>query len=211
MIVKWFGHATFLVSASGKRVYIDPYAGDYSEPADLILISHRHRDHCDLEKVASVRTGDTVIVTSADCARNLDGHVVTMVPGERREFDGVTVEAVEAYNFKRVRSPGVPFHPKGTQIAFVVTAEGKRVYHAGDTDFIPEMMTLKNIDIALLPIMGRATMDVDEAVDAAVAIRPRIAIPMHRRGASATDFKEKVEGRSTVTVLTIAEGDEFDP
>jgi L-ascorbate metabolism protein UlaG (beta-lactamase superfamily) len=123
----------------------------------------------------------------------------------------VTVVAVEAYNFKRVRSSGVLFHPKGTRIAFVVTAEGKRVYHAGDTDFIPEMMALKNIDIALLPIMGRATMDVDEAVDAAVAIRPRIAIPMHLRGASATDFKEKVEGRSTVTVLILAEGDEFDP
>lgn len=211
MIVKWFGHATFLITVGGRRVYIDPYAGDYSEPADVILISHSHSDHCDPEKIASVRTADTVIVTSADCARNLDGHVVAMAPGERREFDGVTVEAVEAYNITRFRSPGVLFHPKGVQIAFVVVAEGKRVYHAGDTDFIPEMKALNNIDIALLPIMGRATMDVNEAVDAAIAIRPRIAIPMHRRGASATEFKDKVEARSTVTVLAIAEGDEVDP
>ena len=211
MIVKWFGHATFLLTASGQRVYIDPYAGDYSEPADIIFISHSHHDHCDLEKVASVRTADTVIVTSADCARNLAGHVVVRAPGEQREFDGVTVKALEAYNFTRFRSPGVPFHPKDTQIAFVVTAEGKRVYHAGDTDFIPEMEALRNIDIALLPIMGRATMDVDEAVDAAVAIRPRIVIPMHRRGASASEFKENVEGRSSVTALAIAEGDEIDP
>jgi L-ascorbate metabolism protein UlaG (beta-lactamase superfamily) len=211
MIVKWFGHATFLVTASGKRIYIDPYAGDYSEPVDIILISHGHRDHCDLEKLAAVRTADTVIVTSADCARNLDGNIVVMAPGERREFDGVTVEAVEAYNIVRFRSPGVPFHPKGTQIAFVVEAEGKRVYHAGDTDFIPEMKALNDIDIALLPIMGRATMDVDEAVDAAVAINPKIAIPMHRRGASATEFKENVEARSSVTVHAIAEGDEVDP
>ena len=85
------------------------------------------------------------------------------------------------------------------------------MYHAGDTDFIPEMTALRNIDVALLPIMGRATMDLDEAVEAAIAINPKIAIPMHRREASATEFKEKVEARSSVTVLAIAEGEEFDP
>lgn len=211
MIVKWLGHATFLLTASGKRIYIDPYAGDYSESVDVILISHSHNDHCDLEKIAAVRAAGTIIVTSADCAQNLDGNIVVMAPGEQRAFDGVTVEAVEAYNITRFRSPGVLFHPKGTQIAFVVAAEGKRVYHAGDTDFIPEMKALRNINVALLPIMGRATMDVNEAVDAAIAIRPRIAIPMHRRGASPAEFKEKVEARSDITALAIAEGDEIDP
>lgn len=209
MIVKWLGHASFLIKVSGKNFYVDPYDGEYLEKADVILITHSHGDHCDGEKIKAVRKPDTLIITSIDCARGLKGKVVTMSPGDRREIHGVTVEAVEAYNYKRFRSPGNPFHPKGTQIGFIISADGKRVYHAGDTDFIPEMKEVHDIDVALLPIMGRATMDVDEAVEAAVAIHPKIAIPMHRRGASAEEFKEKVETQSDVTVLPLTEGDEL--
>ena len=211
MIIKWLGHASFLIKASGKNFYIDPYAGEYSEKADVILVTHSHRDHCDLDKIEIVQRADTLILTSRDCARNLTGKVVSMSPGEKREIYGVEVEAVEAYNYKRFRPSGEPFHPQGTQVGFIISAEGKRVYHAGDTDFIPSMKELKDIDIALLPIMGRATMDLDEAVEAAVAIHPKIAIPMHRRGASAEEFKEKVEAKSDVKALAIAEGDEIDP
>ncbi|UCE44392.1 MAG: MBL fold metallo-hydrolase, partial [Candidatus Bathyarchaeota archaeon] len=166
---------------------------------------------CDSEKIEAARRSDTLIVTSSDCAQGLKGNVVSVSPGDSREIHGIEVEAVEAYNFKRFRSPGVPFHPKGTQVGFVISAEGKRVYHAGDSDFIPEMEEMNDIDIALLPIMGRATMDLEEAVEAAVAIRPKMAIPMHRRGASAEEFKRKVETMSDVAVLAIAEGDEVDP
>lgn len=211
MIIKWLGHASFLVKASGKNFYLDPYAGEYSEEADAILITHSHRDHCDPEKIEAVRRADTLIVTSRDCARGLTGKVVALSPGDKREVHGVWVEAVEAYNYKRFRSPGEPFHPQGTQIGFILSAEGKRVYHAGDTDFLPSMKEIRDIDLALLPIMGRATMDLEEAVEATVAIHPKIVIPMHRRGASAEEFKEKVEARSDVKVLAIAEGDEVDP
>jgi L-ascorbate metabolism protein UlaG (beta-lactamase superfamily) len=134
-----------------------------------------------------------------------------MSPGDKKEIYSVEVEAVEAYNYKRFRSPDVPFHPKGTQIGFIVSAEGQRIYHAGDTDFIPEMREMRDIDVALLPIMGRATMDLDEAVEAAIALHPKLAIPMHRRGASAEEFKDKVEAKSTVKVLAITEGDEVNP
>lgn len=211
MIIKWLGHASFLIKVSGKNFYIDPYAGEYLEKADVILITHSHRDHCDLDKIEAARRADTLIVTSRDCARGLTGEVVVLSPGDKKEIYGVEVEAVEAYNYKRFRSPGVPFHPKGTQIGFIISAEGKRVYHAGDTDFLPSMKEIKDIDLALLPVMGRATMDLEEAVEAAVAIHPKIAIPMHRRGASAEEFKKKVEAKSDVNVLAIAEGDEIDP
>ena len=211
MIVKWLGHASFLVKASGKNFYIDPYAGEYLEKADVILITHSHRDHCDLDKIKAVQKSDTLIVTSLDCARGLEGNIVSMSPGEKKQIHGVEIEAVEAYNCKRFRSPGVPFHPKGTQIGFIMSADGKRVYHAGDTDFIPEMKEITDVDVALLPIMGRATMDLEEAVEAAVAIHPKIAIPMHRRGASEEEFKKRVEAKSDVQVLAISEGDEIDP
>jgi len=211
MIIKWLGHASFLVKTSGKNFYLDPFAGEYLEKADVILITHSHADHCDLDKIDAVRKADTLIITSRHCALGLTGKVALLSPGEKRAIYGVEVEATEAYNYKRFRSPGVPFHPKDTQIGFIISAEGKRVYHAGDTDFLPSMKKIENIDVALLPIMGLATMDLEEAVEAAVTIHPKIAVPMHRRGASAEEFKRKVEAKSKVKVLAIAEGDEIDP
>jgi L-ascorbate metabolism protein UlaG (beta-lactamase superfamily) len=208
MIIKWLGHASFLLKTLGKNFYFDPYAGDYVELADVILITHNHRDHCALDKIQAIRRDDTLIITTLDCSVDLDGTVVSMVPGDIKKLDGVEVVAVASYNYKRFRSPGVPFHPKGMQIGFIVSAEGKRVYHAGDTDFIPEMRNIKGIDIALLPIMGRATMDLNEAVEAALSLHPKIVIPMHRRGANAEEFKDKVEATSEVKVLPIEEGDE---
>lgn len=211
MLLKWLDHASFLVKVSGRNFYIDPYAGEYKEKADVILITHSHRDHCDPEKIATILKPNTLIVTSADCARELTGNITILSPGEAKEIYGVLIKAVEAYNIKRFRSPGVPYHPQETQIGFIIEAERKRVYHAGDTDFLPSMKDLKDIDVALLPIMGRATMDLDEAVDAAIAINPKTAIPMHRREASAKEFKAKVESKSSVRVLAIEPGEEVDP
>lgn len=210
-IIKWLGHASFLIKSLGKNIYIDPYEGEYSEKADLILVTHRHRDHCDLEKINSIRELKTRIYTCSDCAQNLQGNIVSISPGDIKDIHSMKIEAIESYNFKRFRSSGVPFHPKGTQIGFIISSEGKRVYHVGDSDFIPEMNRIDDVDVALLPTMGRATMDLEEAVEATIAIDPKIAIPMHRRGANAEDFKKKVETKSNVKVLAIAEGDEIDP
>jgi L-ascorbate metabolism protein UlaG (beta-lactamase superfamily) len=211
MMVKWLGHASFLLKTLGKNVYLDPYAGEYVESADVILITHNHRDHCDSDKIKAIRRVATLTVTSLDCSVGLDGTVVSLSPGDTKELHGVVVEAVASYNYKRFRSPGIPFHPKGTQIGFIVSAEGKRIYHAGDTDFIPEMLEMRDIDVALLPIMGRATMDLEEAVEATIALHPKFVIPMHRHGASAEEFKDKVEAKSEVKVLAITEGDEVNP
>lgn len=210
MKVRWLGHASFLLVAEGKRIYIDPYVGDYSEKGDIVLITHEHGDHCDLEKLSMIREPDTVILTTQKCAEGIPkNHVETVSPGEVREFNGLRIQAVEAYNFKRFRSPGVPYHPRGIGVGFVVEAEGKRVYHAGDTDLLPFMEKLEGVKLALLPIMGRAVMDLDEAVEAAIVINPEMAMPMHRRDKDPMKFREKVESRSDIKVIVMEEGEEI--
>jgi L-ascorbate metabolism protein UlaG (beta-lactamase superfamily) len=207
MMLKWLGHASFLLEIQGKKIYIDPYIGDYSEKADAILISHEHRDHCDLEKLAVARIPETVIYTSERCAKTIPpGNIISMLPGEKKKFNGIEIHAVEAYNFKRFRSPGVPYHPEGIQIAFIVESEGKRIYHAGDTDYLPSMNELGNITLAMLPIMGRAVMDVDEAVEAAIGIKPEMVMPMHWRDSDPYEFNAKVEERSSIKVVVMQEG-----
>jgi L-ascorbate metabolism protein UlaG (beta-lactamase superfamily) len=132
-----------------------------------------------------------------------------MSPGDVQDINGVIIHAFEAYNYKRFRSPGVPYHPEGTQIAFIVESEGKKIYHAGDTDYIPPMDELEDITLALLPIMGRAVMDVDEAVDAAIGIRPEMVMPMHWRASDPHEFKRKIEERSDLKVIIMEEGEEI--
>lgn len=210
MLVKWLGHASFLIRTHGKKIYIDPYVGDYSEKADVVLITHGHFDHCDPEKLSMIREPDTMILTSDDCAEGIpEGNVLTMAPGDSEDIDGVTVHAVEAYNTTRFRSPGVPYHPEGTQVGFIVESEGKRVYHAGDSDYLPSMNELGGITLALLPIMGRAVMDVDEAVEAAIGIAPEMVMPMHWRDSDPMEFKKKVEARSGLKVVVMKEGEEL--
>ena len=210
MKLKWLGHASFLLETGKKRIYIDPYAGEYTEKADIVLISHGHGDHCDLEKLSMVRKPETVIYTSEACAKGIPpGNIVKLSPGEKQDINGITIHAIDAYNLTRFRSPGVPYHPKETQIAFIVESEGNRIYHAGDTDYIPSMNELKNITIALLPIMGRAVMDVNEAVNAAMGIQPETVIPMHWRDSDPEEFKRKIKARSNLNVIIMKEGEEL--
>lgn len=210
MLIKWLGNASFLIKTSGKKIYIDPYVGDYSEKADLVLITHSHGDHCDLDKLSMIRESETMILTSEACAEVIpEGNVVTMSPGEKKDLDGLVIHAVESYNFKRFRPSGEPYHPKGTQIGFIVESEGKRVYHAGDSDFLPSMKELGEVTLALLPIMGRAVMDIDEAVDAAIGIEPEMVMPIHWRDSDPMEFKEKVKARSDLKVIVIKAGEEL--
>jgi len=210
MKLKWLGHASWKAKAGGKTIYIDPYQGDYDEEADLILVTHSHGDHCDPEKVKRVRGSDTVIVAPADCAEKIGAPVRSLKPGESADFDGVTVEAVEAYNYKRFRSPGVPFHPRGLGVGYIIRSEGKAVYHVGDSDFIPEMRGLKGIDLLLIPSGGTYTMDNEEAAEATVSIHPRTAIPMHIRDSDPGEFKAKVESESDVKVVVLRPGENID-
>jgi len=210
IVIKWLGHASFQVKADGKVIYIDPYEGEYKEKADLVLVTHSHFDHCDTSKIRKVLKEDTVIICPADCASKIGGSVRVLKPGEETRIDDIVVEAVHAYNYKRFRSPGNPFHPKGLGLGYVITVGGKRIYHAGDTDFIPEMKDLKNISVALLPSGGTYTMDNPEAAEAALAIKPEIAIPMHRWNSSPEAFKKKVESSSNIKVVILEPGEEYE-
>ncbi len=176
--IEWLGHDSLRIRAEGKIIYIDPFKLKKGEAADLILITHEHFDHCEPESIDAIRKADTEIVAPSNCTPKL-GKIIEISVGQTKTVKGFKIEAVHAYNVNKFREPGKPFHPKGFGIGYVLTAGSKRIYHAGDTDFIPEMRGLKNIDIALLPVSGTYVMTPEEAAEAAKTIRPKMAIPMH--------------------------------
>jgi len=174
----WTGHSGFVIK-NNKTIYIDPFQlkGE-PEKADIVLITHEHYDHCSIADIKRIAKPQTIIVTVPDCQSklsNLDIANVTLVkPGDKISVQGIIIEAVPAYNLNK------KFHLKeNAWVGYVVTVEGKRIYHAGDTDFIPEMRNLKNIDIAIVPISGTYVMTAEEAANAVNAFQPKIAIPMH--------------------------------
>lgn len=209
MQLKWLGHASWLIKTGGKNIYIDPYEGEYTEKADVILCSHHHNDHCKPDKVALIKKGDTEIIAPPECGKKLGTEVISLKPGEAIKLGDVLVEAVEAYNFKRFRSPGNPFHPKGMGVGYLITVEGKIIYHVGDSDFIPEMKELKNIYVMLIPSGGTYTMDNSEAADATIALHPKIAIPMHIWDTDPKEFKKMVEQNSDIKVKLLNPGEEL--
>jgi L-ascorbate metabolism protein UlaG (beta-lactamase superfamily) len=173
--IVWLGHDSFkLKSADGKVVYIDPWQlTGRLEKADVILITHDHYDHCSPDDVQRVRGDETVVVAQTAAAKKLKGPVRAVKPGDRLTARGIEIEAVPAYNVNK------RFHPKAAgHVGFVVTLDGERIYHAGDTDAIPEMANLQ-ADIALLPVSGTYVMTAEEAAQAAKKINPRVVIPMH--------------------------------
>jgi len=194
------GHDGFLIKGDGKAIVIDPFQVKQCEPADIILISHEHYDHCSPEDVNKIRKDSTVIVTEAQSASKLAGDVRVVQPGDKLTVSGIPIEAVPSYNTNK------SFHPKEKGwLGFIVTVEGVRIYHAGDTDRIPEMASFQ-ADIALLPVSGTYVMTAEEAVEAARVMKPKVAIPMHYGAivGSADDakrFSEALRGTCQVVVL----------
>jgi L-ascorbate metabolism protein UlaG (beta-lactamase superfamily) len=208
--VKWLSHASFQIEGEGKVIYIDLASEtEASKKADLILVTHSHPDHFDPAKIKKVSKSSTIIIAPKDCVPKLSGKPKMVKTGDNVHLDKIEVKAVEAYNYKRFRSPGVPFHPQGFGVGYVITIEGRKIYHAGDTDFIPEMAGLGQIDVALLPSGGTYTMDNPEAAEAARTIKPGVAIPMHRWDTDPKPFKELVESDSDVKVRLLVEGEEY--
>jgi len=208
--VKWLDHASFQIRAEGKIMYIDlTEDSEVSDEADLIFVTHSHPDHFDPSKIKEAHKKDTIIIAPMDCIPKIGGSAKTLKLGEESKIDKLKVKAVPAYNYKRFRSPGVPFHPEGFGVGYLITAEGKTIYHAGDTDFIPEMAKLGPVDVALLPSGGTYTMDNPEAAEAAMAIKPKVVIPMHRWDTDPKVFRDLVEANSKINVALLEEGDEY--
>jgi L-ascorbate metabolism protein UlaG (beta-lactamase superfamily) len=180
--ITWLGHDSFKIKAPEGVIYIDPWklkggesrrGGTEYQPADVILITHGHHDHFSPDDVKKIQKADTIIVSVADVTAQVKGNVKTVKPGDTLTVKGVQIEAVPAYN------PAKQFHPKAAgHVGYIVTVGGRRIYHAGDTDVIPEMANIKT-DVALLPVGGKYTMTASEAAQAANLIKPKVAVPMH--------------------------------
>lgn len=188
--IVWLGHASFKIKTPESVIYIDPYNVTDEEKADLILVTHNHFDHKDEKSIEALSKSETEILVGGE----------TILEGDKKEAGGIKVEAVPAYN------PNKSFHPRGKGVGFVIEIDRQKIYHAGDTDKIPEMANLGEIDLALLPIGGTYTMDAEEAAEAVKMIKPKKVIPMHYGTLAETPgqpekFKELVGDTAEVIIL----------
>jgi L-ascorbate metabolism protein UlaG (beta-lactamase superfamily) len=173
--IHWMGQSAFRIEDGGLQIYIDPYKIPANQPkADVIFITHDHYDHFSMEDIVKIKTGKTIIVATRDVASKFYDSGVVVVPNKLYTVGKLKVTTVPAYNINK------SFHPKDNKwVGYIITlSDGLTIYHAGDTDFIPEMSTI-SVDIAMLPCDGTYTMTAKEAADAANTFKPKILIPMH--------------------------------
>ena len=180
--ITFLGHGSLYFAFGGKVIHVDPFSAvaDYSTlpKADIILLAHEHMDHLDLKALNPVRIDKTIVVLPQVCAKQVEGGLV-MKNGDVKTVGGLKIEAVPAYNIVHKRDTGQPFHPKDVGNGYIITFGDKRVYVAGDTENIPEMKNIKNIDVAFLPMNLPYTMTPEMAADAAKMINPKILYPYH--------------------------------
>ena len=216
--IRFLGHSGFQIKTDDENIYIDLYRAkkyidrvpDVSEPGTIILATHSHGDHYHEDSVESVSSSESIIVAPEDCSdKVMKGQFQPISVGDEIKIRDVKIQAVYAYNVKRFRTPGNPFHPKGYGVGYVITLGGKRIYHAGDTDLIPEMEELRSIDVALLPVGDTYTMDNVEAGEAALKIKPKMVVPMHTWDKGTEKFIQKVKEDPDITIMDLSEGDEF--
>lgn len=190
MDITWLGHAAFRLRGQGQTIYIDPVDMEYSgarakhlfdapEPADIILLTHHHTDHCNPDSFKRMRTPATIIVGPRGCADKVKGLVQEVKPGTTVTLGVTPVRVVHAYNIVRQREPGIPFHSRGSGVGYIVTLDGHTIYHSGDTEPIPEMAEIDGVDVALLPVDGHYTMTPEEAFQCAATVKAKVVIPMH--------------------------------
>jgi L-ascorbate metabolism protein UlaG (beta-lactamase superfamily) len=208
--ITWLGHDGFKIAEDSKTLVIDPFKLSHDAKADYVLISHEHYDHCNADDLKKVVKADTVVVAPAACrdevAKARPKEIKIVKPGDKVSLGDFEVRAVPAYNTNKYREPGKPFHPKADgKVGYVVkTKAGTTVYHTGDSDVIPEMENMRP-DVALLPVSGTYVMTVDEAVEAASKIQPKLAIPMHYGTIVGNEEDaEKFRSRAPVEVVVLA-------
>jgi L-ascorbate metabolism protein UlaG (beta-lactamase superfamily) len=203
LAISFLGHGSLLLAFGGMNIHIDPFSrvADYATlpKADLVLITHEHRDHLDPQALAAIRTPATVLVLTDLCARQVEGGIV-LRNGDRQTVAGIPVEAVPAYNLLHKRENGEPFHPKGHGNGYILTFGDTRVYLAGDTENIPEMAGLQDIAIAFLPMNLPYTMTPEMVAEAAKAFRPRLLYPYHYGDTDATKLAALLKTEPAIEV-----------
>lgn len=177
--IEWLGHDSFRITGS-RVVYIDPWKLASAVPsADVVLVTHEHFDHFSKPDIEAVSTTDTVVVGPSSVVSQLSGNTMAVRPGDTVDVNGIRVAVVPAYNIDKFKSPGKVYHEHDDQnVGYVITMDGRRVYHAGDTDNIPEMAAI-DVDVALLPVSGTFVMSPEEAAEACRSLKAGVVIPMH--------------------------------
>lgn len=193
----FIGHGSLMFKVSGFVIYIDPVSssGDYRflPKANLILVTHEHGDHLDINLINELRKKETLVFCNENSAKQLTW-AMKMIAGDRQEFNNIVIEAVDAYNIVNERAPGQPFHPKGAGLGYILTIGGKKFYVAGDTENTPEMKALKNIDVAFLPMNLPYTMTPEMVADAAKAFKPKILYPYHFGETNTGELEQLMKG-----------------
>ncbi len=189
-------HASLMIQAGGKVIQVDPWSqGNYDglPKADLILITDIHGDHLDAKEIAAIRKDSTEIVAPPAVAQTIKEAKV-LRNGEKTSWSGWEIEAMPMYNIKRGPAEGKFYHDKGRGNGYLLTYGESRFYIAGDTEGIPEMRALKNIDVAFIPMNLPYTMTPEEAADAVRAFHPKVVYPYHYRGSDTNAFAKALEG-----------------
>ncbi|MEN6329770.1 MAG: MBL fold metallo-hydrolase [Methanobacteriaceae archaeon] len=229
LALRWYPPAWVQIKTRNKIIYLDPsyllkYFKDHPtarefatwpdevdglpddlEPADIILITHHHKDHVKKVTVDRIKGPDTLIIAPEKVKEVLDDEIRLVVPGDEIDVDEVKIMVLPAYNTPEGSSTR-KFHHPGEGVGYLLEIEGHRIYHAGDTDLIPEMDKLGPVDVAFLPIGGTYTMNVKEAAQATVKIQPSLVIPIHHLQADPQDFVLEMRGKGIkIRILRIGE------
>ena len=190
-------HAAVQIRYGNQVITVDPTAmgGDYNTlpKADIVLVTDIHGDHLDPATIVKASKPNATVVAPSAAAPQIKGATV-MANGETKTISGVSIEAVPMYNLQRGPSAGQLFHTKGRGNGYVVNVGGKRLYFAGDTECIPEMKALKNIDVAFIPMNLPYTMPPSEAAECVKAFKPKIAYPYHYMGSDLKQFEDALKG-----------------
>jgi L-ascorbate metabolism protein UlaG (beta-lactamase superfamily) len=190
-------HAAAQIRFGNQVITVDPTAmgGDYNTlpKADIVLVTDIHGDHLDPATITKASKPNATVLAPSAAAPQIKGATV-IANGEMKTVNGISVEAVPMYNLQRGPSAGQLFHTKGRGNGYIVTAGGKRLYFAGDTECIPEMKALKNIDVAFIPMNLPYTMPPSEAADCVKAFKPKIVYPYHYMGSDLKQFEDALKG-----------------
>jgi L-ascorbate metabolism protein UlaG (beta-lactamase superfamily) len=200
--IHWLGHSAFRIEDDTLQLYIDPYNLPSNTPkADIIFITHAHYDHFSAEDIAKIKKESTIIVATKDVGSKIGKGTIEVIPQQSYSIGNLKVQTVPAYNMDK------KFHPKQNNwVGYIITlSSGQKIYHAGDTDFIPEMKKIV-ADIALLPCGGTYTMTAKQASEAANEFKPQLLIPMHWGSvvgskADAEEVKKLFKGETVIKTI----------